>query len=161
MAAKRILITGMSGTGKSTVLAELLRRGYEAVETERSEWSTLVRDDDGSEDWLLRVDAVVGLLGRPRERALFLAATTSNQGAIYPLLDEVVLLSAPADVILERVARRTSNPYGRTAEQRALILEHLATVEPLLRASATIEIDATAPLDAVVDRLEALATTSG
>lgn len=160
MAAKRILITGMSGTGKSTVLAELSRRGYEAVETEGSEWSTLVRDDDGSEDWLLRVDAVVGLLDRPRERALFLAATTSNQGAIYPLLDEVVLLSAPADVILERVARRTSNPYGSTGGQRALILEHLATVEPLLRASATIEIDASAPLDAVVDRLEALATLS-
>jgi dephospho-CoA kinase len=31
---KRVLITGMSGTGKSTVIAELAARGYNAADTD-------------------------------------------------------------------------------------------------------------------------------
>ena len=37
------------------------------------------------------------------------------------------------------------------------MLGHLATVEPLLRATASAEIDATLPVEQVADRLEELA----
>ena len=33
-----ILVTGMSGTGKSTVLAELERRGHRVVDTDYGDW---------------------------------------------------------------------------------------------------------------------------
>jgi dephospho-CoA kinase len=36
---KRILITGMSGTGKSAVIVELMRRGYRAIDLDTPEWS--------------------------------------------------------------------------------------------------------------------------
>jgi hypothetical protein len=67
----------------------------------------------------------------------------------------VVLLSAPAHVLFARIAGR-ENPYGKSPEERTLILRHIAEVEPLLRATATIEIDASAPLDEVVDKLDQL-----
>jgi dephospho-CoA kinase len=35
----RVLITGMSGTGKSTALAELARRGHRVVDADLSAWS--------------------------------------------------------------------------------------------------------------------------
>jgi adenylate kinase family enzyme len=35
----RVLITGMSGTGKSTVVSELMRRGFDAIDLETDEWS--------------------------------------------------------------------------------------------------------------------------
>jgi hypothetical protein len=60
-------------------------------------------------------------------------------------------------VLLARISARDSNPYGKQPHERALILRHLAEVEPLLRASATIEIDASAPLPQVVRQLESLA----
>ncbi|MDT0444309.1 nucleoside/nucleotide kinase family protein [Streptomyces johnsoniae] len=69
----------------------------------------------------------------------------------------MVLLSAPAAVLMDRVAARTGNPYGKRPEERAAILADLAGVEPLLRATADAEIDATAPLACVVRQLEALA----
>ena len=81
----------------------------------------------------------------------------SNQGEFYPRFDKVVLLSAPAEVMLQRIDERSDNPYGKSAEERALVLEHLQVVEPLLRASADHEIDTSGPLDGVVDRLEQLA----
>src|SRR5437868_1721647 len=40
---KRVLLTGMSGTGKSSVLAELLARGFKTVETDHGEWTEQVK----------------------------------------------------------------------------------------------------------------------
>lgn len=55
-----------------------------------------------------------------------------------------------------RIAERTDDPYGTTAADRGMMLRHLQEVEPRLRASAMIEIDASAPLEAVVHQLEQL-----
>ena len=74
----------------------------------------------------------------------------------YDRFDAVVLLSAPAEVILDRIAHRTTNDFGKTIAERELILNDLAIVEPLLRAGSTHELDASLPLDEVVDALVAL-----
>ena len=84
---------------------------------------------------------------------LYVSATVSNQGRFYDRFDAVVLLSAPADVLLDRITARATNDYGKSREERELILTHLREVEPLLRATCTHEIDATLPLAVVVERL--------
>ena len=147
----------MSGTGKSTALAELRRHGFEVVDTDEgglSEWSD---EEDG---YLWREDRMAGLLARDRSVPLYVSGTVSNQGRFYPQFDAVVLLSAPADVLLERIETRTTNEYGKTAEERNLILRHLAEVEPLLRATCTHEIDAAQPIDDVVAELIAIGSES-
>ena len=68
----------------------------------------------------------------------------------------IVLLSAPAHVILDRIESRTTNPYGKAAGERELVLADLAAVEPRLRATCTHEVDATMPLDEVVETLVAI-----
>ena len=153
-----ILITGMSGTGKSTALQVLADRGYRVVDTDDDRWSELVTLPDGSLDWVWREDAIRNLLDEPRDGTLFIAGCKSNQGVFYPRFDQVVLLSAPADVLLARIDARDNNPSGKRPEERELVLHHLAEVEPLLRATATVEIDASAPIATVVEQLAALAT---
>ena len=59
-------------------------------------------------------------------------------------------------VLLARITARNSNTYGKHPAERAQILRDIAEVDPLLRATATIEIDATAPLSQVVRHLENL-----
>jgi shikimate kinase len=122
----KVLVTGMSGTGKSAALQALGERGHRVVDTDTGQWSRWETSPDGAPDWIWREDAIMALL------------------------------SAPADVLLARIAARTSNPYGKHPDERAQILRDLAEVEPLLRATATIEIDATAPLSQVVRHLENL-----
>ena len=100
-----------------------------------------------------REDRIAELLAHEREVPLYVSGTVSNQGRFYPQFDAIVLLSAPVDVLLERVESRTTNDYGKSSDERDLILEHLAEVEPLLRATCTHEIDATQPIDAVVAEL--------
>ncbi|MFD6418671.1 AAA family ATPase [Streptomyces sp. NPDC060194] len=153
----KVLVTGMSGTGKSTALRHLRVRGHRTVDTDTDAWSRWVTLPDGSADWIWRERAVVDLLRGHREGGLFVAGCKSNQGRFHPLFDHIVLLSAPAEVLMARIAARTDNPYGKRPEERDAVLRHLATVEPLLRAAATVEIDATAPVERVVQQLEELA----
>jgi hypothetical protein len=76
----------------------------------------------------------------------------------YDRFDAVVLLSAPADVILDRVARRTTNNYGKTPLERAMILADLVEVEPLLREGCTHELDASRRLADIIADLIAIAS---
>jgi shikimate kinase len=153
----KVLITGMSGTGKSSALRMLEARGHHAVDTDTDEWSEWITDPDDSQDWVWREDAITALLNHHPPGHMFVAGCKSNQGKFYARFDHIALLSAPADVLFERIAARADNPYGKQAEERTLILQHLAEVEPLLRATATAEIDASLPLSEVVRQLEDLA----
>jgi hypothetical protein len=143
----------MSGTGKSSALLELQKRGFEVVDTDQGGWSEW-SDAEGGYVW--REDRIAELLARDKGPTLYVSGTVSNQGRFYALFDAIVLLSAPADVLLHRVAIRAANDYGKSGEERELILRHLHEVEPLLRATCTHEVDATQPLAAVVEQLVAI-----
>ncbi len=150
---RRILLTGMSGTGKSAALAELERLGFAVVDTDYGGWSEW-SDADGGYVW--RQERIAELLAREEGSTLYVSGTVSNQGRFYPQFDAVVLLSAPADVLLRRLASRTTNDYGKRDEDRDLVLRQLEDVEPLLRATCTHEVDATQPLAEVVRQLVAI-----
>lgn len=101
------------------------------------------------------------MLADEKESVLYVSGTVSNQGRFYPRFDAVVLLSAPADVLLHRIETRSTNDYGKSGDARALILRHVAEVEPLLRATCTHEVDATRPVDEVVEQLVAIGAGAG
>lgn len=151
----RVLVTGMSGTGKSSVLPKLAERGHRVVDTDTDQWSQWVVDREGRRDWVWRKDAITELLKGHRDGTLFVAGCKTNQKEFYPLFEHVVLLHAPASVLLERIATRSTNDYGKSADERDEILRNLEVIEPLLHISATAKIDASAPLAEVV-RLSAL-----
>ena len=143
----------MSGTGKSSALAELARRGFRTVETDESGWT--IEDPEVGHRW---DEARIAELLDEEGPTLYVSGTVPNQGRFYDRFDAVVLLSAPADVLLERVAVRTTNDYGKSQQEQELILTHLREIEPLLRATCTDEIDATLPLNEVVERLVEIGT---
>jgi dephospho-CoA kinase len=154
---RRVLVTGMSGTGKSAVLGELARRGHRVLDTDDPGWIVPVESPDGPEPvWDL--DRVTALLDGHRSGWLFVAGCVANQGQVHDRFDAVVLLSAPLDVVLSRVRQR-ENPYGSTAEDRDRIADDLASVEPRLRAGADAEVVSTVPVPDVADALERIAAT--
>jgi dephospho-CoA kinase len=139
---------GMSGTGKSSVVAELVARGYKAVDTDNGFCEVL---PDGRQRW--REDAVEALLDTEDADVLFVAGCEENQVRFHPRFDYLVLLSAPQETLVERLATRTDNPFGKSPDELHRVLDDLELVEPLLRRAATDEIVTTAPLDDVVTTL--------
>jgi dephospho-CoA kinase len=149
----------MSGTGKSTVLIELARRGVYVVDLDDPGWSVEVPTADGPGlEQLWDEPRVEELLTAYGGRPLVLAGCASNQGRFYDRFTAVVLLSAPVEVLRARIATRTTNDFGKTPEELDRILGDVATVEPLLRATSTCELDATAPVTDLADRIESLLT---
>ena len=61
-----------------------------------------------------REDLVAELLAGDDGPTLYVSGTVSNQGRFYGRFDAVVLLSAPAEVLLQRIESRTTNDYGKS-----------------------------------------------
>src|SRR5690349_8590117 len=89
---KRVLLTGMSGTGKSSVVRELAARGFKAVDTDDG-WSEPL--PDGRQRW--REDAIEALLATEDTNVLFVAGCEENQAGFHAQFDQIVLLSAPME----------------------------------------------------------------
>ena len=143
----RVLLTGMSGTGKSALVQELRRRGYVAYDADDHGFSE--PHADGRWGW--RADAVAALLAQPRDGLLFFAGCSEEQRDLP--FDYRVLLTAPRSVLIERLRTRTGNTYGRDGAELSQVLTDLAEIEPLLRRSADLVLTTTEPLPQVADPL--------
>lgn len=155
---KRVLITGMSGTGKSAVIGELAARGYDAHDLDTSEWSQWIEIDPSDsltpvrgKDWVWQEDRVRTLLLRPRSVPLFVSGCAQNMGCLFHLIDEIVLLSAPVVTMMERLAARPGGDYGSSEDDRRKVRELISTIEPQLRERASHEIDTQRSTAATVD----------
>jgi shikimate kinase len=149
---KRVLLTGMSGTGKSSVIGELAALGYKAIDTDDGWCEPL---PDGRQRW--REDAIAALLDTEDADVVFVAGCEENQVRFHSRFDLIILLSAPAQTMIDRLAARTGNPYGTAPGDMGRILGDLAVVEPLLRTAADHEIRTTIPLADVVAKVLHLA----
>ena len=145
MRVKRVLLTGMSGTGKSSVVRELAARGFNAVDSDDG-WSEPL--PDGRQRW--REDAIEVLLATEDTDVLFVAGCEENQARFHARFDHIILLSAPLEVLMGRLADRTSNPYGKAPDELSRIVDDVEAAEPLLRRVADHEVRTTIPLDEVV-----------
>ena len=146
----RVLITGMSGVGKTTALYGLSRRGYRTIDTDYDSWVL----PDGTWDEP-RMSALLA-----SDSFLVVSGTVENQGRFYVRFTAVVLLSAPVEVLIERVSIRKNNPYGNSEADQSAIRQNILDVEPLLRNGATLELDARRPVPELADEVERLIVTS-
>lgn len=158
----------MSATGKSSVVRELAALGYKAVDADEdglSEWVSVPNDEltgpGPGKDWVWREDRIQCLLSDDDAEVLFIAGCSPNQGKCYPQFDRVILLSAPADVIVERLTTRTNNPFGRRPGEIDRTLKLRESIEPRLRNGADHEIDTTAPLEEVVAEIRRITGVAG
>jgi dephospho-CoA kinase len=165
-----VLVTGISGTGKSAVCDELCQRGYDAHDTDgegNAVWvhrqtGEVIAAADGlhrSESWLAERDwrlvrsKVEALARRGESQLVFLCGATANENEVWDLLSQVIYLAIDEQTLRRRLASRTSNDFGKAPNELAAILEWHKDLEVNYRRLGVHVIDATLPLDEVVDQV--------
>ena len=157
---KRVLLTGLSGAGKSTVVAALVANGHRAVDLDSEAYSHWVDASawagapgtpvEPDRDWVWREDRVRDLLAENRGEVLIVSGCAPNMTVFLSRFDRIVLLSAPVEVLVERLGSRTGDGYGTRPDQVQRVVGLVETVEPLLRRMAGHEIDTSGRLEDVV-----------
>ena len=158
MGVRNFLVEGVSGTGKTSVCAELRRRGHHAVNGDtdlafQGDPATGEPTSGEPSHWhhLWRVDDVRALAADRSHRFTFFCGGSRNFRQFLDVFDAVFVLTIDADTLAERLAARSGDEFGALPEERELVVRlHLSGEDT---PSGGIAINATAPLDRVVDEI--------
>lgn len=160
------LITGVAGSGKTTIASELKKRVYDAINMDSIQglcsWVDLATglpaaDGRGADqdwlkkyDWLWNEDKLRQLLGETD--GAFFCGSSGNQRELYHLFDKVFLLKTDADLIQERVLdSNRDHSYGRMPGEMEAILGYYEKFQYEAVAAGAIVVDARKPIDEIVD----------
>ncbi len=151
------MIEGVSGTGKTSVCDELLRRGYHAIHGDRA----LAYQGDpetgeplegaAHEHHVWNEAKVRALASDHSEPMTYFCGGSRNFNRFIELFDKVFVLTVDAKSLKQRLETRADDEFGGKPEEQAKILHLHATEEDIPQDA--IRIDATANLSHVVDEI--------
>ena len=154
------MVEGLSGAGKSSVYEELIRRGYKAISTDRA-WKYPGGPDTGlpgrpihSDNSMWDQQKAVSELESPEPEVLFVCGSSRNRDRFLPYFTKIFNLRIDDDTMRRRLEERTNNDFGKQPEEVELMLRLNRSDE---KPAGAIDVDATQPLDQVVDELLRLA----
>ena len=157
MGVKNYLIEGVSGTGKTTVCAELRRRGYHAINGDR-ELSYQGDPKTGErlegfahEHHIWDTNKVGSLVANQDFAASFFCGGSRNFCQFIDLFDQVFVLEVDRSTLIRRLAERPADEFGGRPAEREFVMRLRATKEDTPRNAVVI--DATAPIAHVVDEI--------
>lgn len=169
-----VLVSGLSGAGKSAVYRRLVQLGFEAYgfdEDRFGEWfhreSGLPvafpaerHDSDGTADIEFRVDQqkIEDLAKDSVGRTVYLCGGAGHEFHFWELLDRVIYLMADDDTLRYRLATRIDNGYGKAPDELAGILDANQTFAGLYRDRGAVIVNAARPIDEVVSDVIVAAT---
>lgn len=165
---KKIFITGISGTGKTTIAEELKKRGYHAISIDETaglcSWrnretnekfvgnATLNKEFIDTHKWICDIDLLKKYMQTNTE-IVFVLGMSSNRDEIAGLFDKVLLLQCKPETFLHRLNTRTNNSHGRDESIQNHMLEWYEAFENKMLKNGAISINTDRPINEVVDEV--------
>lgn len=153
---RAFLVEGVSGTGKTSVCDELLRRGYDAVHGDRElayQGDPVTGEPTDTalhEHHLWDLDAVRAIVGDESRPLVFLCGGSRNHDRVVDLVDGVFVLHVDAATLERRLVERADDEFGGRPEERAFVLRLHAAGDDVPEG---VPVDATRPVTEVVDEI--------
>jgi thymidylate kinase len=169
-------VTGVSGSGKSAVLRELESRGIEAhgvdehgfaswVNRKTGEVALFRESRDGvdfpqwrkAHKWVLNTERIRALSAQSDEpeRSVFLCGVAEGDALVWDAFRAVFALIVDVETIKQRIRKRTDHSFGKGPGELERILDWHESFEGDYRRFGAVIIDATRPVEDVVDDIVA------
>ncbi len=166
----KILLTGIAGTGKSTIVKALSERGIAAIDLHDVPdlffWQNKVTKEKieytpgRPKEWFESVDRLCDI-GKLKEilgqyTDIVAAGTTSgsNQKEFLSVFDKIILLQADPATLIQRMQTRTNKSgYGKSKGEQEDNIEWQKEYDPLLLSLGAIPVDTKGNLDDVVNKI--------
>jgi len=160
------LISGLPGTGKTTIENELKKLDYEVINTDE-QWGyygnieTEVPVDypaHPTKEWfktqgfIWSSKTVRPLLSHPREKPLFVCGGSRNESKFYDLFDKTFVLHVPDKVMRERLKAR-NDPNSSSELFISRMIEYNQGAYENAAKIGGIVIETTQPLEQVVKQI--------
>lgn len=131
----RVLITGRSGSGKSTICKELKLHGYNSFDSDHvqglADWIDPRTDnitnvdytkpiDTAQAEWRWNRSVLTKLLETPGD--IFLCGSADNELELHGLFNKVFVLTLPPETQRQRILSRTEHDYGKLPKMQEKIL---------------------------------------
>lgn len=163
--SERYLVTGVAGTGKSTLKNIFSDKGYVAIDLDDgyAHWAnrctnepTDIKGNDAKFfkefDWMLRSEAFDRLLKRDTQMILF--GTTCDLKYKTDLFRRVFLLEYPNEsAVVERLGKRADG-FGNTPEELASVLSFYEKEQEAFNRLGAHVLRCTRPLDDIAIEIE-------
>ncbi|MDP4038715.1 MAG: AAA family ATPase [bacterium] len=163
----KILITGIPGTGKSTVAEQLSNKGVKTYDLDLADsichwrskktgkltdwYSGIGREWLDAHKWVCEKDKVKLLVNRAEN--FVVVGMPHNLDQLLLLFDKVILLQCSEKTFLQRLKTRDSNDFGKADSEQKYILSWYKDFERNMLAKNAIPIDTDRPLDVVVKNI--------
>ncbi len=163
----KYLITGVAGTGKSTVAKELQKRGLVAYDTEvgfsyhidKKTGQRAVYPANPTIEWydvherVFDEHILENLFKKHADEPLFICSITANQRKYYSQFDKIFLLTTDDETVVKRIEQRTDNHFGKHPLELKRIIDRHQEFDDELKAAGAVVIDSTQPVDQVVEQI--------
>lgn len=136
---KSILVTGVSGSGKSVLCGELEKLGYKAYDIDdvkglcrmvHKKTGKPIKNQDNTNleqvrqhDWICNKRKLKSIMRKNPKGMVFYCGSVSNADELLTLFDKIFLLKAHQRVLSKRLSTRTTNDFGRTREVQRWIFD--------------------------------------
>lgn len=164
----KIYITGISGTGKSTVAKELHKKGYSVISIDETPdlcfWINketkervfgdhkLDKNFIDSHNWICNIEHLKKLILN-NTKPLFATGVVSNQADFIDLFDKTILLQCKPETFISRIENRKDNDFGKDKTAQEVILGWYKKFENELLEKGAISISTEDSLEEVVNNI--------
>ncbi len=163
----KIFITGIPGTGKSTLAKGLSERGVAVHDIDSTaglcHWRNKTSREKASyytgigRDWLDEHEYICDLEHTKRlldsADIVVVVGMSHNLEEILPLFDKVILLYCSEASFLRRLRTRTENEFGKDAGEEATIQSWRQDFERRMLDRGAIPVDTDQPIETVIERV--------
>lgn len=166
----KIYITGVSGTGKTSLTEALKAKGVNAVDTdelshwenkhtgERTGWEPGASDAWYNEhEWLCDIAELQKVLSKTEHAvAIGFGDNIDKSDKYLKLFDKVCILTCRPETIVARIEGRTNNHFGKHPSDMRRILEWQKEFDAEMVEKGALPLDAERPLEELAAHVRSL-----